>query len=202
MSFDLEKGSSFDLSKEAPNLTLAGVGLGWNTDADLDVSAFCIGEDGHIPEMSDLVYFNSKLKTKLEGEDGPRPYSTDGAVYGSIDALEGGDDLDGGDVEDMWIYLDRVGANIKEIIIVVTIYKAKENGISLQNVPGCYCRVWDQNSGNELCRYTMSENFGNEDSVEIGKFTRDYNGAWSFTALGNGYEGGLMAFIKKYAYRF
>jgi tellurium resistance protein TerD len=201
MSFDLEKGSSFDLSKEAPSLTLAGVGLGWNTDADLDVSAFCIGDDGHIPNRFDFVYYKSGNKTVLEGEDGPRPFSADGAVYGSIDQLEGEEESDG-DVEDMWIYLDRVGANIKEIIIVVTIHNAKTDGITMRDVPGCYCRIWDANSGSEMCRYTMSENFGNEDSVEIGKFTRDFSGGWSFTALGNGYEGGLMTFIKKYAYRF
>jgi tellurium resistance protein TerD len=201
MSFDLEKGSSFDLSKEAPSLTLAGVGLGWNTDADLDVSAFCIGDDGHIPDRFDFVYYKSGNKTVLEGEDGPRPYSADGAVYGSIDQLEGDDEGDG-DVEDMWIYLDKVGANIKEIVIVVTIHNAQGEGITMRDVPGCYCRIWDANSGSEMCRYTMSENFGNEDSVEIGKFTKDYSGGWSFTALGNGYEGGLMTFIKKYAYRF
>ena len=48
----------------------------------------------------------------------------------------------------------------------------------------------------------MSESFRNEDAVEIGKFSRDTSGNWSFTALGNGYEGGLMSFIKKYAFRF
>jgi len=70
--FNLEKGSSFNLSKELPSLKVAGVGLGWNTDADLDVSAFCVGEDDHIPAMTDLVYFNSELKQVLDGEDAPR----------------------------------------------------------------------------------------------------------------------------------
>ena len=69
MGFNLEKGSSFDLSKEAPSMSTGGVGLGWKTEADLDVSAFCVGEDGHIPEMSDLVYFNSELKQVLDDED-------------------------------------------------------------------------------------------------------------------------------------
>ena len=58
MDLIYQKGSSFNLSKEAPSLKVAGVGLGWNTEADLDVSAFCVGEDGHIPEMADFVYFN------------------------------------------------------------------------------------------------------------------------------------------------
>ena len=200
MSFDLEKGSSFDLSKEAPGLKLAGVGLGWKTDADLDVSAFCLGADGHIPDRFDFVYYKSSNKTLLEGEEGSRPFSADGAVFGSIDKLEGDDDDDEGDVEDMWIYLDKVGSNISEIVIVVTIHNA--DGISMKDVPGCYCRIWDQDTGKELCRYTMSESFSNEDSVEIGKFSRNNSGDWSFTAVGNGYVGGLMAFIKKYAYRF
>lgn len=200
MGFDLTKGSSFDLSKEAPGLTSAGVGMGWNTEADLDVSAFCVGEDGHIPEMTDFVYYKSSLQTTLEGEDGPRPYSTDGAVYGAIDVLEGDEDEDGDD-EDMWIYFDRIGANIKEIIVVVTIHEAAKHGVSFQDVSGCYCRIWNQDTGEELCRYTLSDNFGASDSVEIGKFVRNGND-WTFQAVGDEYNGGLMTFIKKYAYRF
>ena len=202
MGFDLSKDSLFDLSKEAPSLEVAGVGLGWKTTADLDVSAFCVGEDGHIPEMTDFVYFKSSLKTLLEGEDGPRPYSTDGGVYGAIDELEGvpddDDDDDDGDVEDMWIYFDRISENIKKIVVVVSIYN---KGITLKDIPGCYCRIWDQTSGNELCRYTLSDDFGSEDAVEIGEFVRTGSG-WSFKALGNGKEGGLGAFVRKYAYRF
>jgi tellurium resistance protein TerD len=201
MAFELEKGSSFDLSKEAPSLTLAGVGLGWKSKEDLDVSAFCLGADGHIPERFDFVYYKSSNKTLLDGEDGSRPFSADGSVYGSIDQLEGEDDNDEGDVEDMWVYLDRVGSNINEIVIVVTIHNS--NGlVSMKDVPGCYCRIWDQNTEKELCNYTMSESFSNEDAVEIGKFSRNDNGGWIFTAIGNGYTGGLMTFIKKYAYKF
>lgn len=199
MGFDLTKGSSFDLSKEAPGLTSAGVGMGWNTEADLDVSAFCVGEDGHIPEMTDFVYYKSSLQTILEGEDGPRPYSTDGAVYGAIDVTEGEDE--DGDDEDMWIYFDRIGANIQEIIVVVTIHEAAKHGVSFQDVSGCYCRIWNQDTGEELCRYTLSDNFGASDSVEIGKFVRNGND-WTFQAVGDEYNGGLLTFIKKYAYRF
>jgi len=201
MGFDLSKGSSFDLSKEAPSLEVAGVGLGWNTTADLDVSAFCIGEDGHIPEMTDFVFYKSSLKTVLDGEDGPRPYSTDGAVYGAIDAPEGDEESDGDD-EDMWIYFDRISDAVKRIVVVVTIYpdpsKPKE---TFRDVSGCYCRIWDQSSGNELCRYTLSDDFGSEDAVEVGEFIR-VDGGWSFKALGNGKEGGLATFVNKYAYRF
>ena len=199
--FNLSKGSSFNLSKEAPSLEVAGIGLGWNTEADLDVSAFCVAGDGHIPEMGDFVFYGSKNLQVLEGEDGPRPYSSDTAVYGAIDAPEG-DEEDDGDDEDMMIYFDRIADNIKEIIVVVTIHLEEgEDKIDFSSVSGCYCRIWDKSSDSELCRYTLSDDFGTADSVEIGKFTREGSG-WSFTALGNGRQGGITGFIKKYAYKF
>lgn len=198
--FNLSKGSSFNLSKEAPSLKVAGVGLGWKTEADLDVSAFCVGEDGHVPEMADFVFYGSNSMQVLEGEDGPRPYSTDAAVYGAIDAPEG--DEEEGDDEDMWLYMDRIADNIKEIIIVVTIHLEKGDApTDFSSVSGCYCRIWDQDSEKELCRYTLSDDFGTADSVEIGKFTRD-GSDWNFTALGDGRQGGITGLIKKYAYKF
>ena len=54
----------------------------------------------------------------------------------------------------------------------------------------------------ELCQYTLSEDFSNEDAVEIGKFSKTENGDWQFTAVGIGHEGGIVKLISKYAYRF
>ena len=106
------------VDKEKPGILLAN-------GKRLDVSAFCVGEDGQIPEMGDFVFYGSENQTKLEGEDEPRPYSSDGSVYGAIDETEGDDDGDDdeGDTEDMRIYFDRVADHIKEIVVVVTITK-------------------------------------------------------------------------------
>ena len=197
MGFDLQKGSSFDLSKEAPSMSTGGVGLGWKTEADLDVSAFCVGEDGHINEMTDFVYYNSSNTTVLDGEDGPRPYTNCGGIYGAIDVEEGDEEEDGDD-EDMWVYFDRISENIKEIIVVVTIH---DEGVTFSDVSGCYCRIWDADTDKELCRYVMSDDFSNEDAVEIGKFSRVGDG-WQFTAIGKGHVGGLQALIQKFAYKF
>ena len=198
MGFDLQKGNSFNLSKEAPSMSTGGVGLGWTTEADLDVSAFCLGDDGHIVEMTDFVFYGSKNKTVLDGEDFPRPFTNCGGVYGAIDAPEGDEEEDGDD-EDMWVYFDEISENIKEILVVVTIHEPK--GVTFSDVSGCYCRIWDADTENELCRYVMSEDFSNEDAVEIGKFSRDGSG-WQFTAIGKGHVGGLQALISKFAYRF
>ena len=198
--FNLEKGSSFNLTKEVPSLEIAGIGLGWNTGADLDVSAFCLGEDGHIFDKSGFVFYGSDYKTVLEGEDGPRPYTGDGGVNGAIDELEGDDDGDSdedGDLENMMVYFDRVSDEVKEIVVVVTIYEGADNFGGVTS----YCRIWDDSTQNELCRYTLNDEFQDADSIEVGKFHREGDG-WSFTALGNGRNGGIQGLIKKYAYKF
>ena len=47
----------------------------------------------------------------------------------------------------------------------------------------------------------MSNDFGAEDAVVIGKFSRDGSG-WSFTAIGQGHVGGLGKLVSIYANRF
>ena len=217
MGFDLSKGSSFNLSKAAPGLEIAGVGLGWNANEvedgpifDLDVSAFLLGDSGQITEMGDLIFYGSQEKTIYGDETEERPFSADGSVLGAIDELEGGGDDDEGDEEDMRIFFDRVAEHIKEILVVVTITKYPNDekkdkrtlDLNFGQVEGCYIRVWDESSESELCRYTLSEDFGNEDAVEFGKFVRNSEGEWDFTAIGAAFEGGLQCFISKYAKNF
>ena len=227
MGFDLNKGevietgSSFNLDKGGSGaaLKVAGVGLGWNANDDengpvfdLDVSAFCLGEDGQIPEMGDLVYYGSKLKTKFQPEDEEeRPYSTDGAVFGAIDEIEGPDEEDAdGDAEDMRIILDEVADHIKEIVVVVTITKfphdeAKDRrtlDLDFSQVEGCYCRVWDFDNDTPLCTFELDQEFGKEDAVVFGKFSKDASDKWNFTAIGEGHTGGLPKLISIYANKF
>ena len=56
--------------------------------------------------------------------------------------------------------IGKINKNIKEIIVVVTIHLEKdEEKIDFSSVSGCYCRIWDQESGKELCRFTLSDDF-------------------------------------------
>jgi tellurium resistance protein TerD len=227
MGFDLNKGevietgSSFNLDKGGSGspLKVAGVGLGWNANDDkdgpvfdLDVSAFCLGEDGQIPEMTDLVFFNSNLTTKFQPDDDEeRPYSTDGAVFGAVDEIGGTeDDDDEGDAEDMRIILDEVADHIKEIVVVVTITKFPHDeekdrrtlDLDFSQVEGCYCRVWNFEDDTPLCTYELDQAFGKEDAVVFGKFSKDGSNNWSFTAIGEGHVGGLPKLISIYANKF
>lgn len=218
MSFNLSKGSSFNISKAAPTMEIAGVGLGWDANEspdgpvfDLDVSAFLIGEDGQIHDPRNFVYFNSESKIRYDDEDEDRPYSADGSVLGAIDEIGGGvdddDDDDDGDEEDMRIFFDRVSEDVSEIVIVVTITKYPHDeekdrrtlDLFFGQVEGCYIRVWNEDNDEELCRYVLSNEFADKDAVEFGRFKRNASGEWNFNATGEGHNGGLMYFIGAFA---
>jgi tellurium resistance protein TerD len=207
MALNLNKGSRFNLGKQAPKLKVAGIGLGWDPneepngpDFDLDVSAFLIAENGKIPADEYLVFFNSELK--MESPEGTRPYSGDGSVLGAVDSIDG-TESDGEDDEDMRIYFDKVWEGVHQIIITVTITKypndkKKDRRTLVQNfgmVNDCYIRVWDDERGEEIFRYDLRENFRTEDAVEFGRFIRVEN-SWEFVATGEKYTGGLGKFIE------
>ena len=181
MSFNLSKGSSFNLSKAAPSMQVAGVGLGWDANEsedgpvfDLDVSAFLIEGDGQVHDPSNVVYYGSSSTTVYGEETDPRPYSADGSVLGAIDEIGGGVDEDDndGDEEDMRIFFDRVSDDVKEIVVVVTITKYPHDeekdkrtlDLFFGQVEGCYIRVWNEDTDEELCRYVLSNEFADKDS--------------------------------------
>lgn len=207
MALNLNKGSRFNLAKEAPALKVAGIGLGWDPneeengpDFDLDVSAFLLTADGKVPADEYVVFYGSQLV--MDTPEGKRPYSGDGAVLGAVDAIDG-TESDGEDDEDMRIYFDKVWEGIQQIVITVSITKypndsKKDRRTLLQNfgmVNDCYIRVWDDESQTEILRYNLKEQFTNEDAVEFGRFVR-VGDSWEFIATGEKYNGSLMKFIE------
>ena len=102
--FNLNKGERFKLDKSA-GLNNLSVILGWKSGADLDASAFLLGEDGVILDDGDFVFYNSdnrsesfdrqKFGNKRKWREETVPVSVDGSVVGSADDL--GDDDEGED---------------------------------------------------------------------------------------------------------
>ncbi len=207
MALNLNKGSRFNLAKEAPKLKIAGIGLGWDPneqpngpDFDLDVSAFLITETGKIPADEYVVFYGSDLT--MDTPEGKRPYSGDGSVLGAVDAIDG-TESDGDDDEDMRIYFDKVWEGIQQIVITVSITKypndaKKDKRTLMQNfgmVNDCYIRVWDDETKVEILRYNLKEQFTSEDAVEFGRFTRVLD-SWEFVATGEKYTGSLGKLIE------
>lgn len=178
-AFNMTKGDTLDLSKGTPGLSKVFAGAGWDVKAggptmDLDLCAFLLGEDGKLSDGKNFVYFNNKK-------------SPCGSVSSRGDNLTGEGD---GDDEVLDIELDKVPVNVKEIVIAVSIFKAKEKGQSLKSLDNAFVRIVNNADQVELAKYNIS-NFDNASAnFVLGKLTRGADG-WSFTAIGEPQPGEL-----------
>ena len=214
--FNLNKGDRFALDKAA-GLNQIQVDLTWKSGADLDASAFLVGEEGYILEDADFVFYNSKHRCDPETHEdkpyslkiyGPRskwqdatiPYSSDGSVLGSADDLGDGDEEEGEDAsETMHVILDKVKPEVREIIFCITIYHGDEEGTTFGSVREPAVTITNEETGEELCSYKLNEKFTSETAVEAAKLVLNDEGEWEFEAVGQGYEGGMQTLIDLYA---
>lgn len=197
--FDLSKGDRFDL-KKSEGLSKLEVVLGWASGADLDASAFLLGNDGLIGNDADFVFYGSKNREKPFSRDEhgnqnnwkkmTRPMSADGSVMGSLD------DRDGGEGELMTVDLSKVGPKVCEIAFCVTVY---DEGKTFGDVVDPYITIINAETGDELCRYDLKEQFTNQTAVVAGYLLVDDSGEWQFEARSEAYEGGLEALINVFA---
>lgn len=184
MAINLQKGQR--ISVGLSNVTL---GLGWDPnqgtghDFDLDASAFCLGENGKIPQDEYFVFYNNK-------------FSPDGAVEGADDDTTGGAS-DGDDDEQVKVDMNKVDPKITEIIFVVTIHDASARNQNFGQVRNSYIRIVDNSNNSEIAKYELEEDFSIETSVEFGRLYRK-DGGWKFQAMGDGYKEGLDYFVGKY----
>ncbi|MBN8547405.1 MAG: TerD family protein [Ignavibacteria bacterium] len=188
MAINLDKKQKFNLSKAAPGLNNVFAGLGWDTSiingkaVDCDVSVFMLGESGKIPSEEYFVFYNNLQ-------------SPDGAVKHMGDSREG---VGEGDDEVIQLTLDRVSPHVVQIFFTVTIFESDTRRHSFGNVDNAFIRICNQANGAELCRYTLSENYSEADSLIIGRLYRSGN-EWEFEAMGEPCAGGLGALVDFYA---
>ncbi|MBZ8179925.1 TerD family protein [Oscillatoria salina] len=188
MSINLSKGQRVDLSKEAPSLQYAGIGLGWDinvsdtgADFDLDVSVFMLGANGKIPSEKYFVFYNNLQ-------------SPDGAVKSEGDNRTG---EGGGDDETIEVELPKVDPSITEIVFVVTIHEAESRKQNFGQVRNSYIRIYDLSTEKEVAKYQLEEDFSLETAVEFGRLYKK-DGSWRFQAVGQGYNAGLQKFVDQY----
>ena len=196
MAINLSKGQRVDIG-----LQRIGVGLGWDPnenesgeDFDLDASAFLLGSNGQIPSEGFFVFYGSQKEPMSN-----RPVSPDNAVLGAEDDRTGGSS--DGDDETLEVDLSSIDSRIEEIIFTVTIHDYEERRQNFGQVRNSFIRIYDASNGHEICKYELAEDFSVETAVEFGRLYKR-GGAWRFEAVGSGYQGGLGAFVKKYAKAF
>lgn len=183
MAINLEKGQR--VAVKLPRFT---IGLGWDTnqsstgeDFDLDASAFILGENKKILEDEFFVFYNN-LK------------SPDGAVEHTGDNLTGEGE---GDDESIRIDLSKIDPRATEICVVVTIHKADERKQNFGQVHNAFIRLYDAETGEEVLRYDLDEDFSIETAVEFARIYKR-NGEWKFEAIGTGQKAGLASYLEKY----
>lgn len=202
--FDLNKGEKFKLGK-SDELNTIQVDLNWKAGADLDATAFLLGDDGVITEDADFVFYNSanrseaydrtKFGSKANWRQETVPVSFDGSVVGSADDL--GDEAEGEEAgETMHVNLSKTRPEVSEIVFCVTIHDAGDT--SFKDVKDASIVITDEDSGEELCSYNLKEAFKTETAVVTGALVLNEDGEWEFQAVGKGYDGGLQTLVDMY----
>ncbi|MCD8488384.1 MAG: TerD family protein [Desertifilum sp.] len=189
MAINLSKGERISLTKEAPGMKKAGVGLGWDankTDTgqeyDLDASVFMLGTNGKIPTEKFFVFYNNKQ-------------SPDGAVVHQGDNRTGAGE---GDDETINLALDKIDPSVQELVFVVTIHEAGQRNQNFGQVKNSFIRIYDLETNTEVTKYELDEDFSRETAIEFGRLYRK-EGEWRFQAVGQGYNEGLQGFVNQYA---
>merc|ERR1712008_228850 len=86
-----------------------------------------------------------------------------------------------GDDEQIIVQLQQVGAVVQQIFFVVNIYT---KGKTFRQVTNPFCRVVDEVSQSELCRYSLRDCAGHNNGLLIARLVREAGGRWGFHALG------------------
>jgi tellurium resistance protein TerD len=180
-----EGGKAVSLTKVKPGLERLVFGAGWNPNAtakaqkiDVDIVAFILGPNGVVTDETDFVYFNWQVHPS-------------GGLTLNKDNRDGeGEGMD----EQIDVLLSKLPAHKNEIIFATTIYTDHKFGV----IDSSFVCMMDKDSGLELARYDLGDEFEHEDTVITVRLFRGENGGWDCEAIGKGFPGGLGALCAKY----
>ncbi|MDE6906567.1 MAG: TerD family protein [Lachnospiraceae bacterium] len=183
MPINLQKGQKVSLTKGNPRLSRVVVGVGWDVNQfdtggafDLDGAAFLVTENGKVSKGEDFVFYGNLTHPS-------------GSVQHMGDNLTGEGD---GDDEQIKVNLSAVPANIAKIVFTVTIYDAETRRQNFGQVSNAFIRIYNEDTGEEMLRYDLGEDFSIETAAVFGELYKNGN-EWKFNAIGSGYQGGLAA---------
>lgn len=196
MGISLKKGQALSLSKEVEGLSNIMVGLGWDVakvtkkglfgaitshtpDIDCDASALLLDENGKMIGRNSWVYFGNRT-------------SDCGSVYHTGDNLTGEGD---GDDEQILVDLNKVPANVKEILFVVNIYSAYNRKQDFGMIENAFMRIVDRKTNKELANFNLTDNYAGKTAMIFGALYRE-NGQWEFKSIGEGTTDGSLSEIR------
>lgn len=197
---NLSKGGRVNLSKSKPGLKHIMIGLGWdiakysNQDAfDLDASVFMVNAMGRTPEEGFIFYNRRSDKGNYSGNTWVVDEANSSVIHTGDNRTGGGD----GDDEQIFVDLDKIPAWCEKLAITVTIDQAERKGQSFGMVENAFCRLVNNDTGEEEVRFDLGEDFCSETAVVIGEIYRK-DGDWRFVAVGQGFNKGLEGLVNNY----
>lgn len=201
MGVNLQKGQKVNLKKsDGQALSRIRIGLGWDPvkqekkgglfgsifggsapDIDCDASVI-VCKGGRLSGKNDIVYFGN-LK------------HSSGAIVHTGDNLTGDGE---GDDEQILVDLAAVPADYDKLVFVVNIYDCESRKQDFGMIANAFIRICDERTGEEFCRYNLSESYAGMTAMIFGEIYR-HNGEWKFNAIGQGTtDTGLNALAKRY----
>ena len=201
MGVNLQKGQKVNLKKsDGQALSRIRIGLGWDPvkqekkgglfgsifggsapDIDCDASVI-VCQGGRLASRDDVVYFGN-LK------------HSSGAIVHTGDNLTGEGE---GDDEQILVDLTAVPAAYDKLVFVVNIYDCDSRKQDFGMIANAFIRICDENTGEEFCRYNLSESYAGMTAMIFGEIYR-YNGEWKFNAIGQGTKDtGLNELARRY----
>jgi len=187
MAVNLSKGGRVNLEKEAPGLQNILLGLGWDTrktdgqDFDLDASVLMLDSDDKPIDDAGFIFYNNKT-------------SPCGSVVHQGDNLTGEGE---GDDEVILVALPKVPEKVAKMVIAVTIHEADARNQNFGQVDNGFIRVVNNDTNEDIARYDLTEDYSSETSLIFGELYRK-EGDWRFVAKGDGFAGGLSAYLASY----
>ena len=189
MGVSLQKGQKVELTKTNPGLTKVVVGLGWDVnkydggyDFDLDAAAFMLGDSGKVTQDEDFIFYNN-------------PQDAAGSVVHLGDNLTGAGE---GDDEQVTVDLSQSSGQYPEHCLYRDHSRCRtarsEFRTGLQLRSSGYLKP---DSGEELIRYDLSEDYSVETALVVGGLYR-HGSEWKFNAIGSGFQGGLGALCQNF----
>lgn len=200
MGVNLQKGQKVNLKKsDGQALSRIRIGLGWDPveqkkgglfgsifggsapDIDCDASVI-VCKGGRLASRDDVVYFGN-LK------------HSSGAIRHTGDNLTGEGE---GDDEQILVDLTAVPADYDKLVFVVNIYDCESRKQDFGMIANAFIRICDERTGEEFCRYNLSESYAGMTAMIFGEIYR-YNGEWKFNAIGQGTKDkGLNELARRY----
>lgn len=200
MGVNLQKGQKVNLKKsDGQALSRIRIGLGWDPvkqkkgglfgsifggsapDIDCDASVI-VCKGGRLSGKNDVVYFGN-LK------------HSSGAIIHTGDNLTGEGE---GDDEQILVDLTAVPQDYDKLVFVVNIYDCESRKQDFGMIANAFIRICDERTGEEFCRYNLSESYAGMTAMIFGEIYR-YNGEWKFNAIGQGTKDkGLNELARRY----